>query len=68
MKPQTAKILIIEDNSAVRELMAVLLRRSDYQVFEAVDRLQGLEPTLGLCKNLHHKHQCEQRRKQNDKG
>ena len=43
MEAQTAKILIVEDNSAVRELMAVLLRRSGYQVFEAADGLQGLE-------------------------
>jgi CheY-like chemotaxis protein len=43
MEPATGRILIVEDNSAVRELMAIVLRRSGYEVFGAADGLQALD-------------------------
>jgi CheY-like chemotaxis protein len=47
MEPATGRILIVEDNSAVRELMGIVLRRSGYDVFEAADGLQALDQ-IGL--------------------
>jgi|SRR6476646_5970681 CheY-like chemotaxis protein len=52
MDSTVGKILIVEDNSAVRELMAVVLRRSGYEVFEAGDGLQGTEQAGSLYPDL----------------
>ena len=42
---QKSKILIVEDNSDVRELMAVVLRRSGFEVVEAANGVEALDRT-----------------------
>ena len=37
------KILIVEDNPHIRHLMAIVLGRSGYEIFEAADALEALE-------------------------
>src|SRR5689334_3488944 len=37
------RILLVEDNAGLRELMAIVLTRSGYEVFEAGDGLAALD-------------------------
>lgn len=50
MQSQKKKILIVDDNTSIRTMVASYLRERDYEVEEAVDGIQGLEkgfdPTL----------------------
>ena len=41
-----SKLLIVEDNTDARELMAIVLQRSGFEIVEAANGLEALERTL----------------------
>lgn len=43
MQSQKKKILVVDDNTSIRTMVASYLRERDYDVEEAVDGIQGLE-------------------------
>src|SRR5690242_9845972 len=46
------RILIVEDNAPIRELLALLLRRSGFDVIEAADGVEALDQTRSGCPDL----------------
>jgi CheY-like chemotaxis protein len=43
---ENSRILLVEDNDGLRELMTIVLRRAGYQVFEAADDIAALDLAL----------------------
>ena len=52
MAKRTKKILVVEDNDSCRELLALLIQRLGYEVFEAATGLEAIERASSVCPDL----------------
>jgi CheY-like chemotaxis protein len=52
MAKEPKRILVVEDNESCRELLALLIKRLGYEVFEAANGLEALEQASTVCPDL----------------